>query len=80
MNSNKEFHNESKNQQNRETTRGDGVALQKTQTNLTLTKVVMNYDECGSSGLSCEAGKVGDFVMAESVGCCLSHVFFQVMK
>ncbi|KAH6822742.1 inner centromere protein [Perilla frutescens var. hirtella] len=58
MNSKKEFNNESKRKQNRQTTRGEGVALQKTQINLTQNEVVMNYEECGTSGLSCEAGEV----------------------
>ncbi|KAI3456809.1 hypothetical protein Pfo_013472 [Paulownia fortunei] len=57
MNSKKEFHNESKKQQNREISRGDDVALKKTETKLTPIEVVMNYEECGTSGQYCEAGK-----------------------
>lgn len=67
MNSKKEFNNEAKRQQSRETTKGEGVTLQKTENNLTFNEVV-NY-ECGISGLSCKAGEVGEFVMAYSVGC-----------
>ncbi|KAL7088096.1 hypothetical protein ACP275_13G108300 [Erythranthe tilingii] len=56
--SKKEFHNESTKQQNKETTRGDNnIALKKTETKLAPTEVVMNYEECGTSGQSCEAGE-----------------------
>ncbi|XP_057765462.1 uncharacterized protein LOC130986167 isoform X2 [Salvia miltiorrhiza] len=54
MNRKKEFNNESKRQQNKETTRGECVALQKTDNNLTSNEVVVNYEECGTSGLSCD--------------------------
>ncbi|KAL0362929.1 UNVERIFIED_CONTAM: putative L-type lectin-domain containing receptor kinase S.7 [Sesamum calycinum] len=46
MNSKLEFQNESKKQQNKDTIRGDNIALKQTETKLTPTEVVMNYEEC----------------------------------
>lgn len=74
MNRKKEFNNECRRQQNRETARGEGVALQKTDNNLTLNEVVMNYEEFGTSGLSCD-GEVRDFVMVDLDECCLLQYF-----
>ncbi|GFP99894.1 hypothetical protein PHJA_002133500 [Phtheirospermum japonicum] len=56
MNGKKGFPNESKNQQNREMVRGDD-ALKKADTKLNTTEVVRNYEECSTSGQSCEVEK-----------------------
>ncbi|XP_011095547.1 uncharacterized protein LOC105174968 isoform X2 [Sesamum indicum] len=57
INSKMEFQNESKKQQNKDIIRGDDIALKQTETKLTPAEVMMNYEECGTSGPSCEAGK-----------------------
>ncbi|KAK4439695.1 hypothetical protein Salat_0304400 [Sesamum alatum] len=57
MNSKMKFQNDSRKQQNKDTIRGDNTALKQTETKLSPTEVVMNYEECGTSGQSCEAGK-----------------------
>lgn len=77
MNRKNEFNKESKRKQNRETTRGEGAALQKTDNNLTINEVVVNYEECGTSGLSCD-GEVGNFVMVNLDGCCLLQYFLVI--
>ncbi|KAG8386018.1 hypothetical protein BUALT_Bualt03G0105400 [Buddleja alternifolia] len=58
MNSKKELHMESKKQQNRDLIREDERVLQKAEKNSSPTKVVMDYEECGTSRQSLEAGKV----------------------
>lgn len=73
MNSNKEL-NESKRPQNRETTRGEGTCLQKTDTDLTLNELVANPEECGTSGLSCD-GEVGEFFHGKFSLCSLLQFF-----
>lgn len=60
MNRKKEFHNESTKQQVNKATGGDNVALNMIDAKLTPTEVVMNYEECSTSGQSCEAAKVRD--------------------
>lgn len=72
MNSKKEFQ---KKQPNKETIRGDNVALKQTETKLTPTEVVMNYEECGTMDQSCEAGKVGDFCDGRFSWMSSLHVF-----
>ncbi|KAL8469696.1 hypothetical protein ACS0TY_032513 [Phlomoides rotata] len=52
----KESHDEPKKQQS-ETSRGDGVTLQKAETESTLTGVVMNHGECGTSVIPGEVEK-----------------------